>query len=110
GVQETAGRGAEPLLDGVRVLLLEREREARELLSLVLRERGASVRAAGSADEALETLETWRPDVLLSDAGSPDRNAYALVGKIHALEADRGGRLPAPAAASPPPHHRDARR
>ncbi len=40
-------------------------------------------------------LESWRPDVLVSDALSPDRDEYALVGKVHALEADRGGRIPA---------------
>ena len=34
-------------------------------------------------------------DVLVSDAVSPDRDAYALVGKVQSLEADRGGRIPA---------------
>ena len=91
---------AGPPLDGLRVLLVERDREARELLSVVLRRRGASVRAASSVAEALEALETWRPDVLVSDTASPGRDAYALVGKVHALEADRGGRIPALALTS----------
>jgi CheY-like chemotaxis protein/nitrogen-specific signal transduction histidine kinase len=87
--------GAEsPPLNGVRVLLLERDRDARELLSLVLEQRGASVRVTESIDQALEILESWRPDVLVSD-GSPDRDAYALVGKVHSLEPERGGRIPA---------------
>jgi CheY-like chemotaxis protein/two-component sensor histidine kinase len=89
-----------PSLEGVRVLLLDRDRDVRELLRLVLQERGASVHTAGSVDEALETLEAWRPDVLVSDTASPDHDTYALVGKVHALEADRGGRIPALALTS----------
>jgi signal transduction histidine kinase len=87
-------------LDGVRVLLVDRDRDARELLSVALQQRGAAVRAAGTVGEALEMLESWRPDVLLSDTLSPERDTYALVGKVHALEADRGGRIPALALTS----------
>ena len=90
----TAGFGSAPL-DGVRVLLLDRDQDTRELLSVVLQQRGASVRVAAGVDEALETLESWRPDVLISDAMSPERDAYSVVGKVHSLEADRGGRIPA---------------
>jgi len=92
-------QGSAPL-DGVRVLLLDRDQDARELLSVVLEQRGASVCVAGTVDAALEMLESWRPDVLVSDALSPNRDSYALVGKIHALEADRGGRIPALALTS----------
>jgi len=84
-----------PPLNGVRVLLLDRDQDARDLLSVVLEQRGAAVCVAGSVEEALELLEAWRPDVLVSDAGSPERDAYALVGKVQSLEADRGGRIPA---------------
>jgi signal transduction histidine kinase/CheY-like chemotaxis protein len=84
-----------PPLDGVRVLLLDRDRDARELLSIVLEQCGASVRTSSSLDEALEMLESWRPDVLVSDTVSPDRDGYAVVGKVHSLEAHRGGRIPA---------------
>jgi signal transduction histidine kinase/CheY-like chemotaxis protein len=93
------GAGAPPL-DGLRVLLVDRDRDARDLLSLALRQRGAAVRAAGSVDEALELLEAWRPDVLVSDTVTPDRDAYSLVGKVRALESDRGGRIPAVALTS----------
>jgi signal transduction histidine kinase/CheY-like chemotaxis protein len=82
-------------LNGIRVLVLDRDRDARELLSVVLRQRGASVRLSGSVDEALEMLESWRPDVLLSDAMWPDHDVYSLVGKVQSLESDRGGRIPA---------------
>jgi signal transduction histidine kinase len=84
-----------PPLNGVRVLLMDRDQDARELLSVVLEQRGASVRAAASVGQALEMLEAWRPDVLVSDTATPDRDVYAVVGKVHSLEADRGGRIPA---------------
>jgi signal transduction histidine kinase len=89
-----------PSLDGLRVLLVDRDRDARELLSVALRQRGAAVREAGSVDEALETLEAWRPDVLVSDTVTPERDAYSLVGKVQALESERGGRIPALALTS----------
>ncbi|MGH9409674.1 MAG: hybrid sensor histidine kinase/response regulator [Vicinamibacterales bacterium] len=92
--------GGSAPLDGVRVLLLDRDREARELLTVLLQQRGAAVRVATGVDDALETLESWRPDVLVSDATSPDHDAYAVIGKVHSLEADRGGRIPALALTS----------
>ena len=66
-------------LDGVRVLLLDRDEDVRDLLSVVLQQRGAFVRVAASVDQALGMLESWRPDVLVSDALSPERDSYALV-------------------------------
>lgn len=89
-----------PPLDGVRVLLLDRDQDTRELLSVVLQQRGAAVRVVASVDEALELLESWRPDILVSDAMSPERDAYSLVAKVHSLETERGGRIPALALTS----------
>jgi CheY-like chemotaxis protein len=84
----------------VRVLLLDRNRDARELLSVVLQQRGASVCLASSVDEALEMLESWRPDVLVKDTGPADGDGYSLVGKVQSLETERGGRIPALALTS----------
>lgn len=88
-------RGGSPPLDGIRVLVLDQDAEACELLRTILQQRGATVRAVVSVAEALELLEGWRPDVLLSDTMSPSHDSYALVGKVHALDAERGGRIPA---------------
>lgn len=82
-------------LEGVRVLVLDRDSDGRELVQRVLQQRGAVVFATGSVGAALETLESWRPDVLVSDTGSPERDSYALVGKVRSLDVDRGGRIPA---------------
>jgi signal transduction histidine kinase/CheY-like chemotaxis protein len=87
-------------LDGLQVLVLDRDQESRELLRTVLQQRGATVRTVGSVAEALEALEAWRPDVLVSDSSSPEHDCYSLVGKIHSLEAEKGGRIPAAALTS----------
>ena len=87
-------------LDGLRVLVLDRDGDGRDLLRTVLQHRGATVRTVDSVAEALEALEGWRPDALITDSASSDRDSYALVGKVQWLEADRGGRIPAAALTS----------
>jgi len=83
------------LLDGLRVLVVDHDTEARELMRTVLHQRGADVQTVSTVADALESLEAWRPDVLVSDAESPRHDSYSLVGKIPSLDADRGGRIPA---------------
>jgi signal transduction histidine kinase len=84
-------------LDGIRVLVLDQDAAGRDLLRTILQQRGATVRTVESVAEALEALEGWRPDALVTDSASPERDSYALVGKVQWLEADRGGRIPAAA-------------
>ena len=96
----TAAYGNAPFLDGLRVLVLDQEPEGRDLLRTVLQHRGATVQTVSSIAEALHCLESWRPDVLVSDSLSPDHDSYALVGKVQSLEAERGGRIPAVALTS----------
>ena len=94
--RRAARRSARPPLDGLRVLLLDRDRgRARAVQRRAASSAARRCRSRRSVDEALEMLESWRPDVLVSDAVSPERDVYALVGKVQSLEADRGGRIPA---------------
>jgi signal transduction histidine kinase/CheY-like chemotaxis protein len=86
---------APALLEGLRVLVFDEDADARDLLRTVLKQRGAVVRTAGSVGEALEALESWRPDVLVSDDVTSDHDYYSLVAKVQTLESDRGGRIPA---------------
>ena len=99
-VRSTPPLGDAPFLEGLRVLVFDQELEGRELLRTVLQHRGASVQTVSSVAEALHCLEAWRPDVLVSDSVSPDHDFYALVGKVHTLESERGGRIPAVALTS----------
>jgi PAS domain S-box-containing protein len=87
--------GAPGALEGVRVLLVEDERDTRELLKTILEGYGAAVTEATSAVEALAALEHSRPDVLVSDIGMPGENGYELIKRVRALPAERGGRVPA---------------
>ncbi|MBV8859514.1 MAG: PAS domain-containing protein [Acidobacteria bacterium] len=84
-------------LEGVKVLVVDDEPDARRLLTEVLARRGAQVRTAESAGEALETLQAWRPHVLLSDIGMPDGDGYELIRRVRELPFERGGRTPAAA-------------
>ena len=91
----TEGPVPADLLDGLRVLVIDHDTEARELLRTVLLQRGADVRTVPSVADGLESLEVWRPDVLVSDAESPHHDSYSLFAKVQSLDADRGGRIPA---------------
>jgi signal transduction histidine kinase/CheY-like chemotaxis protein len=82
-------------LDGVFVLVVDDERDARELLCEVLTSCGARVATASTAGEAVELLERLRPDMLISDIGMPGEDGYALISAVRALAPERGGRTPA---------------
>ena len=82
-------------LQGIRLLVVDDEPDARELLSTILQEAGAEVAAAGSADEALAAFERVRPDVLVSDIGMPHGDGYSLIRRVRLLEGDCGSRIPA---------------
>ncbi len=83
-------------LDGLRVLLVEDEVDARESLTAALRLYGAEVRAVSSTPAALEALgHEPRPDVLLSDLGLPGEDGNTLIRAVREREAADGRRLPA---------------
>ena len=82
---------------GVKVLVVDDAEDAREALSVLLGQYGARVTAVGSANEALSALERDRPHVLISDIAMPDQDGYTLIRKVRALDAARGGRVPAAA-------------
>jgi CheY-like chemotaxis protein len=85
----------EPRLDGVRVLIVEDERDSRELFRTILEQCGARVTAAASADEARAALAGGPPHVLVSDIGMPDEDGYELIRRIRTLEPECGGSVPA---------------
>jgi signal transduction histidine kinase/CheY-like chemotaxis protein len=84
-------------LAGLRVLVVDDEMDTCQLVSHSITRRGAEVKTCGSAREALELLEQWRPDVLLSDIGMPGEDGYSLINKVRALPPEKGGQTPAAA-------------
>ena len=71
-----------PPLAGVRVLAVDDEPDWRELLSHILEAAGSDARIAGSAAEALQIFESWRPDVVLTDLAMPGTDGYGLLAAI----------------------------
>jgi CheY-like chemotaxis protein len=72
-------------LDGVRVLIVDDDPDARQILVLVLEHAGATVTAVASARDALERLTEARPTVLVSDLGMPERDGFDLIRQVRAL-------------------------
>lgn len=92
----TAGAGKHPApLDGVRLLLVDDDDDFRELLRMLLTQRGATVTAVSSAPEALEVLKRSWQDVLVSDVGMPGTDGYALMREVRALPDEQNGQIPA---------------
>jgi CheY-like chemotaxis protein len=74
-------------IDGVRVLVTDDDMNARELLAVVLENAGAELRAAASTEDAIMILETWTPDVVLSDIEMPGEDGYGLIERIRRMAA-----------------------
>jgi CheY-like chemotaxis protein len=83
-------------LDGIRVVLVEDEADAREALTAALQGFGADVVAVGSCAAAIQALQQETPDVLLSDLGMPGEDGFALIRQVRAAESG-ARRLPAAA-------------
>lgn len=82
-------------LDGIRVLVVDDEPDARELVTFVLERSGLEVRGAASVAEALGELRTYTPDVILSDIGMPHEDGYFLIRSVRALAAEDKKNIPA---------------
>jgi PAS domain S-box-containing protein len=82
-------------LTGVKVLVIDDEPDARALVSRVLTHCHAEVAVGGSAAEGLEIIQTFLPDVLLSDIGMPQTDGYEFIRQVRRLAPERGGRTPA---------------
>ncbi len=84
-----------PSLLGVKVLIVDDDADARELLRSILAHHGASARTADSVKEALSQFANRIPDVLLSDIGMPGEDGYELIRRVRDLKREEGGHVPA---------------
>ena len=82
-------------LEGVKVLVVDDEADARALVQRLLEDRGATVQTTGSVAQAIELLQSQRPDVLVSDIGMPEEDGYSLIRQVRALSPEQGGSTPA---------------
>jgi PAS domain S-box-containing protein len=83
-----------PSLTGIKVLVVDDERDVREFLWHVLTQHGAEVLACDSARHALAHMERFAPTVLVSDIGLPDEDGYELIRQVRML-GNAAGRTPA---------------
>jgi CheY-like chemotaxis protein len=77
-------------LAGIRVLLVEDERETRNALTTVLRRAGAKVTSVESAAAAVDSYQSSKIDLLVSDIGMPGEDGYSLVQRVRAMESANG--------------------
>jgi CheY-like chemotaxis protein len=84
-----------PRLDGVRALVVDDDRETRELVTAALRQCGAGVSAAAGAAEALELFGEAVPDVVIADLEMPQMDGYTFIEAVRSRPRHRGGATPA---------------
>ncbi|KFE70808.1 PAS domain-containing hybrid sensor histidine kinase/response regulator [Hyalangium minutum] len=94
-VAERAGLTCPPELTGLRILVVDDEADAREMLRAMLEGCKAVVRTASSAQEGLRVLQEEPQDLLVSDIGMPREDGYTFIRKVRALPMGSSGRLPA---------------
>jgi CheY-like chemotaxis protein len=92
---EATTSGVRGVLQGLRIVIVDDDADARDLLATLLKQRNAEVFAGQSAAEAFDLLQRERPDVLISDIAMPEEDGYMLIRRVRVLGADEGGRTPA---------------
>jgi PAS domain S-box-containing protein len=97
-LQLTAARSAKlecpPQLEGLHVLVVDDEEDARDLLAALLARCKIRVSTARSAAEAIQMVQDLSPDMVVSDIGMPGEDGYAFIKQLRALPAEKGGRTP----------------
>ena len=77
------GAGAAPVgLFGIRVLVVEDDADSRNVLKRLIADFGAETQAVGCVSQALEALDTFQPDILVSDLGMPGQDGFDLIREI----------------------------
>jgi PAS domain S-box-containing protein len=86
-------------IDGLQILIVDDDPDAREVLTAVLRKNNAQVIAVASCSEALDRLrrsaEDRLPDIIVSDIEMPGEDGYSLIRRVRSLPSEKGGQIPA---------------
>jgi CheY-like chemotaxis protein len=83
------------VLAGARIIVVDDDPTAVELITEVLVQAGGEVISCGTADDALQAFARSRPDVIVSDIEMPGQDGYSLIRKLRALGPEQGGKTPA---------------
>ena len=95
GPDATDRRASPGTLRGARVLVVDDDPDAREILRAILEDAGAIVSTTASAGETRAIIGRVQPDLLIADIGMPDEDGYSLIRSVRALESDLTGHVPA---------------
>jgi DNA-binding response OmpR family regulator len=85
----------EDQLNNIRVLVVEDDRDTRQMLTFIFEQTGADVIAAGSFNEAMKAYREMPPNVVVADIGMPDYNGYALISRMREEDRELGRNTPA---------------
>ncbi|MCC5635119.1 PAS domain S-box protein [Nostoc sp. CHAB 5844] len=69
-------------LSDIHILVVDDETDSREFVAFVLEQAGAIIKSASSAIEALQAIEQFIPDLIVSDIGMPEMDGYMLMQQI----------------------------
>ncbi|MEO5969998.1 MAG: ATP-binding protein, partial [Bdellovibrionia bacterium] len=84
-----------PALEGLRILLVDDDSGARDSIGLLLTSLGAVVAKADSGQAALDLMQNFRPDILISDLAMPGEDGYSLIARVRKLPPEQFGQIPA---------------
>ncbi|MBN3899098.1 MAG: response regulator [Nostoc sp. NOS(2021)] len=82
------------ILKGVQVLVVDNDRDSRDLYALLLKDLSANVITAGSVKEALEILSCFTPNILVCEIRFLGESIYTLLNTLSAIEAENGKHIP----------------
>jgi signal transduction histidine kinase len=82
-------------LEGICVLFIDDNADARDLVAAILSDRGAKVRTCDSTTSALMALQRERPDVVISDIEMPDGDGYQMIRALRLRDAETEAPIPA---------------
>jgi|GEM_PF-184752 len=77
----------------LRVLLVDDDPDARDLIAVTLEQEGANVTAVSSAQEAIQAFQQQSFNLLISDIGMPEMDGYMLIEQLRSLPPEQGGEI-----------------
>ncbi len=92
--EEVEGGAQRAALQGLRVLVVDDDAESLDVSAMVLHVGGADVRTAAGAIGAYELIQSWQPDVVLTDLAMPGEDGFALLRAMRTAFAERGVKVP----------------
>jgi len=84
-----------PSFAGLKILVVDDELDARELVKRILGGRGADIMTAASGAEGLEMVKTKKPDLIVCDIGMPGKNGYEFIREVRDLQMEDATYTPA---------------